>query len=168
MGANVARTIDVPLMPAAVATPTTHIDGRGFLNAVLKGCAIEHMGRRMILALAPGPGSSMSLFFRALSFAFNHHHPFALRPEVLGYLINHEIAETVRRHPEHYRHLFTTRPDALDIEIRDDSLAPGRRSTGAERSHTSKASCEHTSRMESWMRWCLGIRPGRQQRGLRR
>jgi hypothetical protein len=66
-----------------------------------------------------------SLFFQGLRLAFTDHHGFAIRPEVLMYMVNAAIAETVRRHPEHYRHLFTREPATAEIEVRHDGLQPG-------------------------------------------
>ena len=45
---------------------------------------------------------------------------------VLGYLITHEVAETVRRHPARYRALFTQSDRKEQITIRDDTLVPGK------------------------------------------
>jgi hypothetical protein len=88
---------------------------------------IEHLGRSWIInASPPGLGfSEYSLFFQTMHACYNKHCPLALRPEVLAYLINHEIAVTVNKHPDHYRSLFTTSAGRQTIEVRDDSLVRG-------------------------------------------
>jgi hypothetical protein len=119
---QLAARADVPAI-TPVAPPVTCIPTATFLSSVLPGCKVEHVARPSLLdvGLARPP---TSLFFRALGRSFDRHYPFALAPEVLGYLINHEIAETVRRHSEHYRALYTKQTEGtVNIEIRDDSLA---------------------------------------------
>jgi hypothetical protein len=72
-----------------------------------------------------GWNDTASLFYQGLRLAFTAHHGFAIRPEVLMYMVNAAIAETVRRHPEHYRHLFTREPATEEIKVRHDGLEPG-------------------------------------------
>jgi hypothetical protein len=133
MTISVARTISVEIIDrpgapgiAPVAPPLDRVPSKRFLSRALPGCAIEHLGRPKVLALSSSHDVATSLFFRALGSCFDHHYPFALAPEVLSYLINHEIAETVRRNPDHYRPLYTRDAGTKVIEIRDDTLTPGR------------------------------------------
>jgi len=67
-----------------------------------------------------------SLFMQALHQAFTKHIPFTLSPEVVWYLICHEIAIHVKQNAEKYAHLFTQTPNKKQvIQIRDDSLVYG-------------------------------------------
>lgn len=95
-----------------------------FLNLVFPGTKIEHVGRAKMVRLGYQVSPS-SLFFQAVHKAFSDHHPFALRPEVLMYLITSTVAETVRRYPEEYRGLFTTSDTKQLIKIDHNGLVRG-------------------------------------------
>jgi|SRR5271166_145806 len=99
-----------------------------FLKAVIKNAKIEHLGRNEMASLEYNRANPSSLFFQGLHQAFAKHHPFALRPEVLAYLISFNVAETVKRHPEDYRHLFTKATGKELIQIRHDGLVRGSKS----------------------------------------
>ncbi len=86
---------------------------------------IEHLGRTDMVALRSVQPSPSSLLFKAVHEAFAGHHPLALRPEVLMYLITSTIAEAVKRNPEGYRHLFTSSGEKKTIEVRHDGLVRG-------------------------------------------
>jgi hypothetical protein len=58
-----------------------------------------------------------SLFFKTMQDCFNDHLPFALRPEVLWYLIIHEVATAVRLNPEKYRDYFTESDEKETITV---------------------------------------------------
>ncbi|HWN67125.1 MAG TPA: DUF4419 domain-containing protein [Haliangium sp.] len=98
----------------------------GFLEAVLDqpghDIRVEVASHALTLA---GRNDPASLFYQGLQLAFTAHHGFAIRPEVLMYMVNAAIAETVRRHPEHYRHLFTRESETAEIKVRHDGLQPG-------------------------------------------
>ncbi|HIA02244.1 MAG TPA: DUF4419 domain-containing protein, partial [Myxococcales bacterium] len=87
------------------------------------GMPIEHLGRSKMLQLYRTTPSS--LFFQAVHACFKEHYPLALRPEVLMHMIVHEVATTVKVHPEHYRHLFTKSTKREDISVRHDGLRKG-------------------------------------------
>jgi hypothetical protein len=107
-----------------VPAPTTTRPVSEFLGLVCPDAKIEHFGRAEMVGLGRAVEPS-SLFFQAVHKAFADHHPLALRPEVLMYLITSTIAETVRRHPEEYRHLFTTSDDRQLIEVYHNDLVRG-------------------------------------------
>src|SRR3989339_1053518 len=97
-----------------------------FVEAVLPGKAIEFLGRETMKGVSSYKNMTpSSLFFQAVHEAFAKHYPLALRPEVLMYLICHEVATAVKLHPEDYRSLFTTTEGKETIEIRHDSLRRG-------------------------------------------
>lgn len=90
------------------------------------GVRVEHVGHAEMVAL-PRMNAS-SLFFRGVHEAFACHYRLGLRPEVLLFLIGSVIAETVRRHPETYREIFTRRSRGEGKEtltVRHDGLRRG-------------------------------------------
>lgn len=110
------------------AAPTDRLKVEAFLQSAFPGQAIEHVGRTDMVKVGnkydrtPAPSS---LFFQTVYRAFADHHALGLRPEVLMYLINAVIAETVRRHPEDYRNLFTSQTEKIDIHVIHDDLRAG-------------------------------------------
>ena len=110
-----------------VSPPAEQINVAGFVNNICPVRKIEHLGRTQMLKLnkwrdVPSPSS---LFFQAVHCAYANHHALGLRPEVLMYLINAVVAETVRRNPEEYRSLFTTANVNVDVNVRHDDLEKG-------------------------------------------
>lgn len=104
-----------------VRTPTTD-----FLSAVLPELRVEALGRaQMVPVWAEAPGSN-SLFFQTLHTAYECHCAFGIRPEVLMFLVNATVAETVRQHPETYRALFTRSSEREVMRIIDDGIWPGK------------------------------------------
>lgn len=63
-----------------------------------------------------------SAFFDVVHLCYASHHPLALRPDVLGYLVNYAVATEVKLNPEVYRDYFTSKAGKDLIRIRDDSL----------------------------------------------
>lgn len=112
------------VVPAPVTD--SRVPVASFLRGVVKG-KIEHVGRQEMVSVGNrGQPSKDSLFFQGIHKAFAGHHPFALRPEVLMYLINFNVAETVKRHPDDYRALFTGVAKGKEvIEIHHDGLCRG-------------------------------------------
>lgn len=104
--------------------PENRIGVADFVSVILPGHEIEHLGRTQMLRLGYKVAPS-SLFFAAVHECFSKHHPLALRPEVLMFLIAHEIATTVKLHAEHYRALFTTSDEVVRIDVRHDGLRRG-------------------------------------------
>lgn len=96
------------------------------VKAVLPDHTIEHLGRGTIALRRGGPTfQATSLFFQAVHQCFKEHHPLVLRPEVLMHLIVHEVATTVNRYPEEFRHLFTGSAQKERIDVRHDGLVSG-------------------------------------------
>ena len=130
----VLRTISVPLeeFGRTVLEEPVYLEYRAdvmaFAKAIYPGQAIEHLGRFELFGIHTYRGGicqPSSLFFQAVHEAFAEHHALGLRPEVLMYLINSVIAETVRRHPDDYRALFSSDATKLDIHVRHDDLVRG-------------------------------------------
>ncbi|KKR04293.1 MAG: hypothetical protein UT30_C0009G0003 [Candidatus Uhrbacteria bacterium GW2011_GWF2_39_13] len=114
-----------------------------YVNALVPGGVIEHLGRREMLSFAQSGLSGMddfsgfnplsmsrgvntsSLFFQAVHSCFADHYPLALRPEVLMQLVLSQIAEAVKQNPERYRDLFTTNGEKENIEIEHNGLVRG-------------------------------------------
>lgn len=73
-----------------------------------------------------GGVGTYSVFFQTLQQCFNRHLPIAFRPEVLWYLILHEVAQTVRMQPDRYRNFFTNdrgrKAITIDIDPRTWNL----------------------------------------------
>lgn len=133
------RTIDVQIekegrhtgFVSAEHLPTERVPLAEFVGELFPGHKIEHLHRPDILSLDTYRGrygvyvKPYSLFFQAVHEAYNQHLPFAIRPEVLAYLILHEIAVVVNAHPDDYRDLFTTSREKVIIMVRDDTLVKG-------------------------------------------
>lgn len=96
-----------------------------FLRSVGLNKPVEKLGRPEIgLDLRYSKGTS--LWATTLHTAFMGHYPLGIRPEVLMYLINHEVAQTVNKNPENYRALFTSQAEGKStVRVRDDSLIQG-------------------------------------------
>lgn len=91
-----------------------------------EGWKVEHLSREEMVDI--GQRAGRSLFFQAVHACFAEHYPLALSPEGLMYLVLHEVAVTVTKSPDRYRHLFTTSPDKQLIHVRHDGLRMGQRS----------------------------------------
>jgi len=128
----IARTIALSLREqkssggiiSEVPPSTELINIAGFVGQICPNRKIVHLGRTQMMKLhkwmdVPPPSS---LFFQAVHCAYAGHHALGLRPEVLMYLINAVVAETVRRNPEEYRSLFTASNVKIDIDVRHDGL----------------------------------------------
>lgn len=142
---NIARTIDVPVrdgwrrMPLKLekinypavrygsSVIAKEVTLAQLLNEILPGQQVEHLARPTYANPSKYFGGAMatSLFFQAVHRCFESHHALVFRPEVLAFLINHEIAVTVKQNVEDYRHLFTTEPDKQVIAVQDNSLVLG-------------------------------------------
>jgi hypothetical protein len=123
-----------------------------FLGAALGGRGRVHYASRdkLFVASAPGGGrrrgragdaaayevATVSLGIQAIHQAFAAHVPLSLTPDLLWYLIVHEVAEYVRQNPRAHAGVFTDTPQSRQmIVVRDDSLRRGdpsgwRRSVG--------------------------------------
>ncbi len=101
------------------------IDVADFLGTVFPGKQVEFAARpTMIGCLDTGMPNDM--FFQSLYTAYARHYAFTLRPEVLMHLIVGEVATTVNRQPEEYRHLFTRAKEGkTKIVVRHDGLVLG-------------------------------------------
>lgn len=105
--------------------PTGQINVADFIQEILPGHQVEHLGRKNMVAFQERIDSPSSLFFQAVHSCFCNHYPLALRPEILMFLITHEVATMVKMHPEAYRHLFTKSVNKERIDIRHDGLERG-------------------------------------------
>lgn len=106
--------------------PKNRIPVSMFINALMPGKKIEHLAvKEMVYRPDPKKIPPSSLFFQGLHNAYANHHAFGIRPEVLMYLINSVVAETVKRNPEEYRALFTSSSEKEIIRVRHDGLRKG-------------------------------------------
>ena len=128
----IARTISPVLVDRGrniveAPAPSESIKVADFVGIVFPEQRIEHLGRSAMMKIDPylGVRASSSLFFQSVHRAYADHHALGLRPEVLMYLINAVVAETVRRNPDDYRDLFTTQADKVDIHVIHDGLVKG-------------------------------------------
>jgi len=98
-----------------------------YINALMPGAKIEHLGRQTLLLQRGWKGYSTSnLLFQAAHEAFAGHHALALRPEVLMQIVLSQVAEVVKQNPEEYRSFFTTSTtEKQTIQIRHDGLSRG-------------------------------------------
>jgi hypothetical protein len=128
----VARTIVLELKNEGsiikeAAPSRDRVQLKTFVEILFPGRRIEHLGRSTMANVNPY-GRTLtvsSLFFQTVHEAHAWHHALGLRPEVLMYLITSVIAETVRRHPDDYRDLFTASAHKIDIKVRHDKLMQG-------------------------------------------
>lgn len=106
--------------------PVEHTAVSAFVEQVFPGQPIEHLSRTEMINMYKFMGrlTPSSLFFQTVHQAYSGHHALGLRPEVLMYLINSVVAETVRRHSPDYRHLFTSEPEKRDVHVRHGGLEP--------------------------------------------
>jgi hypothetical protein len=70
--------------------------------------------------------ATVSLGIQAIHQAFAAHVALSLTPDLLWYLIVHEVAEYVRQNPDEHVGVFSGTPESKQvIVLRDDSLHPG-------------------------------------------
>lgn len=65
---------------------------------------------------------SGSLFLNTVHYCFSDHYPLGIRPEVLMYMVLHEVGVTVKQNPNDYRDLFTTSEGKELIRVQVDEL----------------------------------------------
>lgn len=94
------------------------------LGRLMPGKKVEHLGRSE-LSIPGGARGTSCLFFQALHAAFDGHHAFTLRPEVLMHLVVCEVATVVNLHSDHYRALFTSSAERQVVRVRHDGLRLG-------------------------------------------
>jgi len=109
------------------AAPSKMIPVDHFLNAITGSGLVEC--RMPLNTLEMHHNNKGSLFFHAVHACFANHYPLALSPEVLMYLVLHEVAVTVKQNPDEYRDLFTTSAEKEIIRVRHDGLVPGHSDT---------------------------------------
>lgn len=95
------------------------------LTKLMPDKRVECLGRTTTQKFWEYNLSPSSVFFQTVHFCFQKHHALTLRPEVLMHQIVSEVAATVKRHPEEYRHLFTGSPEKVRIDVRHDGLVLG-------------------------------------------
>ncbi|GCD97350.1 DUF4419 domain-containing protein [Embleya hyalina] len=126
-----AFEIDLPLGADAEAAEwageLAEIGNGRFLRAVAGSSARFHYldTDRMVGRPSDAPEvteSSASLLLRAMHMCFSAHLPLALSPDVLWYVVVHEVAVHVRLDAETYAELFTDTPgQRRTIVVRDDA-----------------------------------------------
>lgn len=102
--------------------PEKRISSIHFIEKICSG-KTEALGRPEMIDIRQR--LPCSLFFQALNYAYAYHHAFGIRPEILMYLINSVVAETVKQHPEDYRKLFSNEPNKQTIQIEHNGLILG-------------------------------------------
>jgi hypothetical protein len=105
-------TVTPELAPADATTETTSLVGRFY-----PGYEALSLGRERFWGSSSFGRGTFSVFFKTLQHCFNEHYPFSIRPEVLWYLIVHEVALTVKRDPERYRLHFSSTDEKQTIEV---------------------------------------------------
>lgn len=131
----VARVINIPGVESQVSEPPT-TETANYLNIVspeTKFHAVSHTMFHLHGADDPTPDRFSNPFFVGTSLlaqtvhnCFDKHHPLSLAPEVIWHTVATAVAETVKRDPETYRHLFTYEAEGTAIvKVRDDSLQYG-------------------------------------------
>jgi hypothetical protein len=123
------------------AQVTSRIDltsNQEFLGAVFGGQRRFHYASRDKLCVVSHPAedyrhescnaaayevATVSLGIQAIHQAFAAHVALSLTPDVLWYMIVHEVAEHVRQNTGRYAGIFTSTPESMQaIVVRDDSL----------------------------------------------
>lgn len=104
-----------------------------FTDLILPGHQVEFLGRTEMVDVwgvnawgdKEDPNGT-SLLFQTIHQCFAEHYPLALSPDMLWFMIMHEIATTVRLHPDTYRELFTEAAKGqTKLDVRDDTLVKG-------------------------------------------
>jgi len=132
---RICRDIHVPGISPRKATTlkTSSKEDIGFflaknkpsLKEAGKGIQFEHLAFPETLQWGQPQLGDMGLFFRAVHRAFAAHNPLALSPDLLMYLVLHEVALTVKQNPEKYRPLFSRAKDKQLVRVRHDGLRLG-------------------------------------------
>lgn len=107
---------EIPNVPLAGATEgfILHYASR---NSVVLPAVTDRMGRLH--------SDGASLLMQALHASFAEHVPFSISPDMVWYLILHEVAVHIRLNQDQYRGFFTTSDQKGTILVRDDSLRYG-------------------------------------------
>ena len=127
MKKQVARTlkIDIKKDVKPEKAPTDLQVTEDFVLGMFPGTKIIHLSRNTAINCPTlKKGDAFSVFFNTLRCCFNNHYPFAIRPEVLWYLIIHEVAQTVKLNPERYQLYFTNSDDKQTVQADIMSLNP--------------------------------------------
>lgn len=114
------RIINPSLMQVSAETaPTATIKAYPFIKHVFPKKKIIHLSRPDLVNVSKNPKARYysSLFWTTVMACFKDHYPLAISPEILMYLISHEIGITVKQNPEDYRGLFTTSAKKEEIVV---------------------------------------------------
>ena len=119
-GARIEVASSLPFLGAALGDVTRwHYASRDKLHIASQPAR----GRRGPGNAAGYKAATVSLGIQAIHQAFAAHVPLSLTPDLLWYLIVHEVAEYVRQNPDRHAGLFTGTPGSRqEIVVRDDSL----------------------------------------------
>jgi hypothetical protein len=119
----------LPVTPQVTTDHNLHF----LQNAWGKVQVVEYLSHTQVHQTSPYFPDGVSLFVRAAHEAFADHVPFEIRPEVIWYIIAHEMAILVKSDPSRYADLFSGDPENLKtIKVRDDSLRRGSNSDWAQ------------------------------------
>jgi hypothetical protein len=121
-GAQVHLTSNQEFLDAALGRPRRfHYASRDKLH-VVSHPAPGYRRTRDRSAAGYEP-ATVSLGIQAIHQAFAAHVPLSLTPDLLWYMIVHEVAEYVRQNPGRHAAVFTGMPESRQaIVVRDDSL----------------------------------------------
>ncbi len=133
-------TIEIPGIELNDVQPSS-VSNKPFLNEVLGNPKIHFLSRDKIAVVEmfrefsrrsyndpdlPYPAAPVSQLIQATHQAFAAHTPLSLSPELLWYVICHEVAICIKKNPRQYARYFTDSPDTKkELLVRDDSLVYG-------------------------------------------
>ncbi len=125
VGAQVHLTSNQEFLEAALGRPSRfHYASRDKLH-VVSHPALGYRRNRDRSAVGY-ESATVSLGIQAIHEAFAAHVPLSLTPDLLWYMIVHEVAEYVRQDPSRHAAVFTGMPESKQaIVVRDDSLRLG-------------------------------------------
>lgn len=125
VGAQVHLTSNQEFLDAALGRPSRfHYASRDKLH-VVSHPALGYRRNRDRSAVGY-ESATVSLGIQAIHEAFAAHVPLSLTPDLLWYMIVHEVAEYVRQNPSRHAAVFTGMPESKQaIVVRDDSLRRG-------------------------------------------
>jgi len=124
---RVCRDFEVPLPRGGVGDlPTNQVAVKAFLREALKrDPKVEYCSQPWMLEIPYLEPTS--LLFQTVHECFAEHLPLALSPDLLMYLVLHEVSICVKQNPQDYAGLFTSRTDGQKqlIHVRHDGLILG-------------------------------------------
>lgn len=120
---------NLDFISSAFDAPLVQAESNTFLGDQFQGLKLHHLSRhewmRPDVTQRDQDMAKTSIFMQALSDSWSSHVQFCLSPEVVWFILAHEISTHVNLHPERYRGLFTTSDKKEVISVHDDSLIYG-------------------------------------------